>query len=192
MVSLDDKYLYFSNWLHGDIRQYDITNTSQPRLVGQVFVGGTLVNDSKIKIAADNDNKEPVSQLKEPIMVKNRRLYGGPQMLQLSLDGKRLYASSSLFLPWDKQFYPEMVNHGGTIIQIDIDTVNGGMKVNDNFLVDFGNGNEPYGNTLPHEMRYIILFNIIICAIIAHSLGIPEVTAHRIFGWLKRGVHQFS
>jgi hypothetical protein len=36
LISLDDRYLYFSNWLHGDIRQYDITDRSKPRLVGQV------------------------------------------------------------------------------------------------------------------------------------------------------------
>ena len=33
---------------------------------------------------------------------------GAPQMLQLSLDGKRLYVTTSLFSPWDKQFYPDM------------------------------------------------------------------------------------
>ena len=38
LVSMDDRFLYFSNWLHGDIRQYDITDTSHPRLVGQVRV----------------------------------------------------------------------------------------------------------------------------------------------------------
>ena len=27
IISMDDKYLYFSNWLHGDIRQYDITDS---------------------------------------------------------------------------------------------------------------------------------------------------------------------
>ena len=27
ILSMDDKYLYFSNWVHGDIRQYDITDT---------------------------------------------------------------------------------------------------------------------------------------------------------------------
>ena len=27
ILSMDDKYLYFSNWLHGDVRQYDITDT---------------------------------------------------------------------------------------------------------------------------------------------------------------------
>ena len=35
-ISLDDKYLYFGNWLHGDLRQYDITDTKNPKLVGQV------------------------------------------------------------------------------------------------------------------------------------------------------------
>lgn len=28
-------------------------------------------------------------------------------MMQLSLDGKRLYVSSSLFSPWDKQVYDQ-------------------------------------------------------------------------------------
>ena len=36
LISLDDKYLYFGNWLHGDLRQYDITDTKNPKLVGQV------------------------------------------------------------------------------------------------------------------------------------------------------------
>ena len=44
--------------------------------------------------------------------VKGRRLEGAPQMLQLSLDGKRLYVTDSLFSPWDKQFYPQMVRSG--------------------------------------------------------------------------------
>jgi len=33
---MDDRYLYASNWLHGDLRQYDITDRRHPRLVGQV------------------------------------------------------------------------------------------------------------------------------------------------------------
>ena len=36
LLSLDDRFLYFSNWLHGDIRQYDITDRENPKLVGQV------------------------------------------------------------------------------------------------------------------------------------------------------------
>lgn len=45
VISLDDKYLYVCNWLHGDIRQYEISRTCKPRLVGQVRWGqeGALV-----------------------------------------------------------------------------------------------------------------------------------------------------
>ena len=40
-------------------------------------------------------------------------------MLQLSLDGKRLYVTNSLFGPWDAQFYPEMVAKGSYLLQVD-------------------------------------------------------------------------
>lgn len=149
LLSLDDRFIYFSNWLHGDVRQYDISiDPEHPKLVGQVFLGGLITNDSKIKVIDDSELKEQPS----PVFVKGRRLYGGPQMLQLSLDGKRLYVSTSLISVADRQFYPEMVENGGTIVQLDVDTEKGGMKLNENFLVDFGN--EPNGPTLPHEMRY--------------------------------------
>ena len=44
----------------------------------------------------------------EPVFIKGKRVVGGPQMLQLSLDGKRLYVTTSLFSKWDQQFYPDM------------------------------------------------------------------------------------
>ena len=47
LLSLDDKYLYLSNWLHGDIRQYDVTDTKNPKLVGQV---GIYVISGKISV----------------------------------------------------------------------------------------------------------------------------------------------
>lgn len=40
LLSMDDRFLYVSCWLHGDIRQYDITEPSAPRLVGQVSARG--------------------------------------------------------------------------------------------------------------------------------------------------------
>lgn len=147
LISLDDRFLYLNNWFHGDIRQYDITDRSHPKLTGQIFVGGKILSDSGVTVTEDKELKSQPN----PVFIKDRRLKGGPQMLQLSLDGKRLYVSSSLYSPWDKQFYPDMVEAGGTIIQLDIDTVNGGMKLNENFLVDFGG--EPNGPALPHEMR---------------------------------------
>ncbi|CAH1155464.1 unnamed protein product [Phaedon cochleariae] len=145
LISLDDKYLYLNLWLQGDVRQYDISDRSNPKLTGQVFIGGKLMSEPNIKLV---DGEE----LPSPLYIKGKRFYGGPQMMQLSLDGKRLYVSSSILSPWDHQFYPEMVENGGKIIKLDIDTENGGMKVDENFLVDFGEG--PDGPLLPHEMRY--------------------------------------
>jgi selenium-binding protein 1 len=131
VVSMDDRWLYFSDWLHGDVRQYDISNPSQPRLAGQVWCGGVL------------GKGKPVGQ---------RNLPGGPQMLQLSLDGKRLYVTSSLISSWDNQFYPQIAKEGSYMLQIDCDTQRGGMKVNPRFLVDFGE--EPHGPARAHEMRF--------------------------------------
>ncbi|XP_023949721.1 methanethiol oxidase [Bicyclus anynana] len=147
LLSLDDKYLYFSCWLHGDVRQYDVSNPRKPKLTGRVHLGGEIANYG-LKLIEDKEfNDQP-----EPVKVKGKQLFGGPQMLQLSLDGKRLYVSSSLYSPWDKQFYPQMGQKGGWIVKLDVDTVNGGMKLDPDFLVDFGK--EPDGAVLPHEMRY--------------------------------------
>jgi len=131
VVSMDDRYLYFSNWLHGDIRQYDISDPSHPRLVGQVWCGGLLGKSRD---------------------VQEHKLHGGPQMLQLSLDGKRLYITNSLYSTWDNQFYPELAKAGSYLLQIDCDTQNGGLKINEHFYVDFGK--EPAGGARAHEMRY--------------------------------------
>ena len=32
VVSMDDRLLYFSNWLHGDLRQYDVSDPANPKL----------------------------------------------------------------------------------------------------------------------------------------------------------------
>lgn len=63
LISLDDRYLYFSNWLHGDVRQYDITNTSKPKLVGQIFLGGSLLKDLPITVVKDSELTVIVIQL---------------------------------------------------------------------------------------------------------------------------------
>jgi selenium-binding protein 1 len=148
LVSMDDKYLYFSNWVHGDIRQYDITDPAAPKLTGQVFVSGSITKDGDVKVIADSELKAQPERL----VIKGRNITGGPQMIQLSLDGKRLYCTTSLFYPWDKQFYNELVQTGTCMVQIDVDTINGGMKINPDFLIDFGK--EPDGPALAHEMRY--------------------------------------
>uniref|UniRef100_A0A8B9WB88 Methanethiol oxidase n=1 Tax=Bos mutus grunniens TaxID=30521 RepID=A0A8B9WB88_BOSMU len=148
LLSLDDRFLYFSNWLHGDLRQYDISDPKRPRLVGQIFLGGSIVKGGPVQVLEDQELKcQP-----EPLVVKGKRVAGGPQMIQLSLDGTRLYVTTSLYSAWDKQFYPDLIREGSVMLQIDVDTVRGGLKLNPNFLVDFGK--EPLGPALAHELRY--------------------------------------
>jgi len=151
LISLDDKYVYFSNWLHGDVRQYDISDTSNVKLVGQVFLGGSLKKNGSVMIL-DEHGKERPDLLKDVVVVKGKELNGGPQMIQLSRDGKRLYVTSSLLRPWDKQFYPSMVSEGGWVVQVDVDTEKGGLTLNKNFLIDLSK--EPYGPAVGHEIRY--------------------------------------
>uniref|UniRef100_A0A1B6C6R3 Methanethiol oxidase n=1 Tax=Clastoptera arizonana TaxID=38151 RepID=A0A1B6C6R3_9HEMI len=109
LISMDDKFLYLSNWLHGDVRQYNISNPAQPKLTGQVFLGGSVLKGGSLEIVNDLELQEQP----EPLYIKGTRIYGSPQMLQLSLDGKRLYVTTALFSPWDKQIYPDMVKYPG-------------------------------------------------------------------------------
>jgi selenium-binding protein 1 len=148
LLSLDDKYLYFSNWLHGDIRQYDITDTANPKLVGQIFLGGSVCSDGKVKVVKD----EELPSQPAPLIVNGKRVEGGPQMLQLSLDGKRLYVTTSLFSAWDKQFYPDLVKAGSFLLRMNVDTEKGGLTLDKEFFVDFGE--EPDGPALAREIRY--------------------------------------
>ncbi|XP_063952516.1 methanethiol oxidase-like [Lytechinus pictus] len=148
LISMDDRFLYLSNWLHGDLRQYDITDTSHPKLVGQIFIGGSITSDSKVKVTEDSElEKQP-----DPLYVKGRKVTGSTQMIQLSLDGKRLYVTMSLYSVWDQQFYPDLMNTGSALLMLDVDTEKGGLTVNKDFLVDFGD--DPEGPALAHEMRY--------------------------------------
>jgi selenium-binding protein 1 len=125
VVSMDDRFLYFSNWLHGDLRQYDISDPAHPKLTGQVWCGGLL----------------------GPVQHAGRQLSGGPQMLQISMDGRRLYVTNSLYSTWDNQFYPNLQSW---MLKVDCDP-NGGMRLDPDFYVDFSpaRGHEvrlPYGD----------------------------------------------
>lgn len=148
LLSMDDRFLYFSNWLHGDIRQYDVTDTRNPRLVGQIFLGGSICSDGAVRVTEDKE----LSEQPKPFYINDKKIPGAPQMIQLSLDGKRLYVTTSLYSNWDQQFYPDMIDKGSVMLQIDVNTETGGLTANKNFLVDFGN--EPDGPVLAHEIRY--------------------------------------
>jgi len=70
-----------------------------------VFLGGSICSDGSVKVLEDKELKSQP----DPLCINGKRVEGGPQMIQLSLDGKRLYVTTSLFSPWDKQFYPNLV-----------------------------------------------------------------------------------
>jgi selenium-binding protein 1 len=125
LISMDDRFLYLSNWLHGDLRQYDISDPAQPQLRGQLWLGGLLGKPS------DAD----------------RELNGGPQMIQLSLDGRRLYVTNSLYSTWDNQFYPEMRSW---LIRVNC-APEGGMEIDPGFFVDLHD--RPPGPARAHEVR---------------------------------------
>jgi selenium-binding protein 1 len=55
ILSLDDRFLFFSNWLHGDVRQYDVSDPRNPRLVGQIFLGGSIQNDGPVRVVDDKE-----------------------------------------------------------------------------------------------------------------------------------------
>jgi len=84
--------------------------------------------------------------LKKAPVVNDVEIAGGPQMIQLSLDGKRLYVTTSLFSTWDNQFYPDIRHKGGVMLMVDCDTEKGGMEINKDFIVNFGK--EPNCRTL--------------------------------------------
>ena len=125
VLSMDDRFLYFANWLHGDVRQYDVSNPAEPKLTGQLWLGGVLGKPSD----------------------GTRELSGGPNMLQLSYDGRRLYVSNSLYSTWDNQFYPGLRSW---LLRIDCDP-NGGMEIDPDFFADFHD--RPGGPARAHEVR---------------------------------------
>jgi selenium-binding protein 1 len=131
VVSMDDRYLFFTNWLHGEVRMYDVSDTANPRLADTLSLGG-LFGDVRA--------------------VKGRELVAGPQMLQLSLDGTRLYFTTSLFSTWDNQFFPEEGTKGSVMLKVDVDPRKGTMTLDEDFLVDFGD--LPDGPARAHEIRW--------------------------------------
>jgi selenium-binding protein 1 len=125
VLSMDDRFLYLANWLHGDVRQYDVSEPANPKLTGQIWLGGVIGKPTDAR----------------------RELNGGPNMIQLSYDGRRLYVTNSLYSTWDNQFYPELRSW---LTRIECDP-NGGMELDHDFFVDFHD--RPDGPARAHEMR---------------------------------------
>lgn len=122
-LSLDDRFLYVSCWGLGELHQYDVSDPFQPVLTGKVEIGGIV-------------NKKPHAK-------RNGSPSGGPQMVEVSRDGRRIYFTNSLYSAWDDQFYPEGME--GWMTKANADP-NGGLELDPGFFVEFG-------ETRVHQVR---------------------------------------
>ena len=121
-LSLDDKFLYVSCWGTGEFLQFDVSDPFNPKKTGSVHLGGIVRK-------AGHGNKA--------------ELNGGPQMVEVSRDGKRVYLTNSLYASWDAQFYPAGLD--GWAVMLNAGPA-GGMSVDPDFLIDFG-------KERPHQIR---------------------------------------
>jgi selenium-binding protein 1 len=99
-LSLDDRSLYVSCWGTGELRRYDVTDRFNPVHTGSIKLGG--IGRFAGHPAAGGDP-----------------LNGGPQMVEISRDGRRVYVTNSLYRTWDDQFYPDGIR--GWLGKIDVD-----------------------------------------------------------------------
>ncbi len=123
VLSLDDRYLYVSCWGTGELHRYDVSDPFHPVLTGTVQLGGIVRRTGHPRSGGP--------------------LLGGPQMVELSRDGRRVYFTNSLYSAVDDQFYPDKLTGWMAKVHADPD---GGLALDPDFFVDFG-------ETRSHQIR---------------------------------------
>ncbi len=123
-LSLDDRFLYVSCWGTGEFIQYDVSDPFNPKKTGSLHLGGI------VRRAAHPKNPK-------------QALNGGPQMVEVSRDGRRVYFTNSLYGVIDEQFYPDGVK--GWMVKVDAKPA-GGMAFDSNFLLEVD-------ELRPHQVR---------------------------------------
>jgi methanethiol oxidase len=127
-LSVDDRWLYVSCWGTGELKQYDVSDPTHPKETGSVRLGG-IVGRQPHPAAPD------------------RPLAGGPQMVEVSRDGRRVYVTNSLYSVWDDLFYPQGV--GAWLAKLDAHLDSGGLSMDPGF---FPHGDDFRGLRL-HQTR---------------------------------------
>jgi selenium-binding protein 1 len=122
VLSVDDRSLLVSCWGTGELKRYDVSDRRNPRETGSVRLGGIV--ERAAHPAAGSVN-------------------GGPQMVELSRDGKRVYLTNSLYASWDAQFYPDGID--GWLVKLDAEP-DGGLSLDPGFFVEFS-------GERPHQLR---------------------------------------
>lgn len=114
-LSLDDRYLYVSCWGTGEFIQYDVSDPFNPKKVSSIHLGGIVR-----RAAHPGTPGHPLN--------------GGPQMVEISRDGSRVYFTNGLYTPWDNQFYPDGVR--GWMAKVNVGR-QGGMELDRRFFLEF-------------------------------------------------------
>jgi methanethiol oxidase len=127
-LSVDDRWLYVASWGTGELTQYDVADIFHPRETGSVRLGGIV-------------GRQP-----HPA-APNQPLGGGPQMVEVSRDGRRVYVTNSLYAVWDDIFYPDGV--GAWVAKLDANHNGGGITPDPGF---FPNGDD-FGGLRVHQTR---------------------------------------
>ena len=121
-LSVDDRTLYVSCWGTGELKRFDVTDPFHPVETGSVRLGGIVSQAAHPSAGAVN---------------------GGPQMVEVSRDGKRVYLTNSLYASWDAQFYPGGIH--GWMVKLDSEP-GGGFALDPEFFV-------PFDGERPHQVR---------------------------------------
>jgi selenium-binding protein 1 len=121
-LSMDDRFLYVSCWGTGDFLQYDVSDPFAPKQTGRVRIGGI------------------VSRATHPA-AGGAALNGGPQMVEVSRDGRRVYFTNSLYGAVDPQFYPEGID--GWMVKLDA-APEGGIAFDPRFFLRWPAGHRPH------------------------------------------------
>ena len=119
---MDDRFLYVACWRTGDLRQYDVSDPFVPRLSGKVRIGG-IVSRERYPGAASG------------------KLNGGPQMVEVSRDGRRVYFTNSLYGAIDEQFYPDGIE--GWMVKLDA-AAGGGIGFDTKFFLEWPKSHRPH------------------------------------------------
>jgi selenium-binding protein 1 len=123
-LSLDDRFLYVSCWGTGELRQYDVSDPFNPVQTGSVKLGGIVRRQG-----------HPAHP--------GKPLNGGPQMVEVSRDGSRVYVTNSLYRAWDEQFYPDGIR--GWMAKLDA-APEGGLHLDQRLFLELD-------NMRPHQVR---------------------------------------
>jgi methanethiol oxidase len=121
-LSVDDTDLYVSCWGTGELKRFDVSDPRNPLESGSVRLGGIVERTA-----------HPASG----------PLSGGPQMVETSRDGKRVFLTNSLYAAWDAQFYPNGLD--GWFVKLDANA-DGSLTVDPDVFV-------PFTGERPHQVR---------------------------------------